>query len=328
MAADPRSSVGALLLPAPVLLRVRGADRVSFLHRLLSCDLRALVPGAGTAGLLLTAKGKVTADFTLFLLPDRVEMIAAAEARPGLQAGLAKFVIADDVALEDHFGAEGAVTLVGRRAAAAAARVLGAALPDAPGPAAVEGAAAGVPVTAFRHARAGLPAVDLVAAAPALEAVRAAAEAAAAAEGGGAIAPEALEVLRIENGVPRLGAESGAETLPQEAGLDGLVSFTKGCFLGQEPVARLRTRGHTNRGLAGVVLAAGAAVPAAGDPLLLEGREVGSVTSAAFSAALRRPVALCLLRHEAAAAGTRLDLRTGGGVLSCEVAPLPFVQGG
>jgi folate-binding protein YgfZ len=128
--------------------------------------------------------------------------------------------------------------------------------------------------------------------------------------------------------VPRLGAEFGAETLPQEAGLEGLVSFTKGCFLGQEPVARLRTRGHTNRGLAGVVLGAGAGAPAAGDALLWEGKEVGAVTSACVSPALGRAVALCLLRHEAAAAGTRLDLRSGAGVLSCEVVPLPFVQGG
>ena len=329
--AAARAAVGVAEPPAPVLLRAAGADGVSFLHRLLSCDVRSLAPGAGTEGLLLTAKGKVTASFSLFLLPGRVELIAPAEARPGLLAGLSRFVIADDVSLEDRHGAALLLSLVGPRAEEAAARVLGEGLPALPSPGAADGTAAaagGIAVTAFRHRRAGFPAVDLVAAADHLPALRAAARAAAAALGGGPLSPEGLEVLRVENGVPRLGAEFGEETLPQEAGLSHFVSFTKGCFLGQEPVARLQNRGHTNRGLAGVLLEAGAPVVAAGGLLLHEGKEVGVVTSALFSPALGRVVALALLRHEAAAAETRLELHDRGAVLSCVVTPLPFVQGG
>ena len=329
--AAARAAVGVAEPPAPVLLRAAGADGVSFLHRLLSCDVRSLAPGAGTEGLLLTAKGKVTASFSLFLLPGRVELIAPAEARPGLLAGLSRFVIADDVSLEDRHGAALLLSLVGPRAEEAAARVLGEGLPALPSPGAAAGAAGaagGIAVTAFRHRRAGFPAVDLVAAADHLPALRAAALEAAAALGGGPLSPEGLEVLRVENGVPRLGAEFGEETLPQEAGLSHFVSFTKGCFLGQEPVARLQNRGHTNRGLAGVLLEAGAPVVAAGGLLLHEGKEVGVVTSALFSPALGRVVALALLRHEAAAAETRLELHDRGAVLSCVVTPLPFVQGG
>lgn len=329
--AAARAAVGVAEPPAPVLLRVAGADGVSFLHRLLSCDVRSLAPGAHTEGLLLTAKGKVTASFSLFLLPGRVELVAPAEARPGLLAGLSRFVIADDVSLEDRHGAALLLSLVGPRAEEAAARVLGGDFPPLPSPGAADrtaAAAGGIAVTVFRHPRAGLPAVDLVVAAERLPALRAAALEAAAALGGGPLSPEGLEVLRVENGVPRLGAEFGEETLPQEAGLSHLVSFTKGCFLGQEPVARLQNRGHTNRGLAGVLLEAGAPVAAAGGLLFQGGREVGVVTSAVLSPALGRVAALALLRHEAAAAETRLDLHDRGAVLSCVVTPLPFVQGG
>ena len=111
-------------LSTSVLLRVTGADRVSFLHRLLSCDVQGLAPGGVVRGLLLTAKGKVVADFLLALLPDRVEMIAEAAARPALRDGLARFVIADDVALEDRSGTVGLVSLLGPRAGAAAGRIL------------------------------------------------------------------------------------------------------------------------------------------------------------------------------------------------------------
>ena len=329
--AAARAAVGVAEPPAPVLLRAAGADGVSFLHRLLSCDVRSLAPGAGTEGLLLTAKGKVTASFSLFLLPGRVELIAPAEARPGLLAGLSRFVIADDVSLEDRHGAALLLSLVGPRGGGAGGGGGGGPRPPPPAPGAPAGTAAaagGIAVTAFRHRRAGFPAVDLVAAADHLPALRAAALEAAAALGGGPLSPEGLEVLRVENGVPRLGAEFGEETLPQEAGLSHFVSFTKGCFLGQEPVARLQNRGHTNRGLAGVLLEAGAPVVAAGGLLLHEGKEVGVVTSALFSPALGRVVALALLRHEAAAAETRLELHDRGAVLSCVVTPLPFVQGG
>lgn len=319
-----RRAVGVADLPGAVLLRAAGPDRVSFLHRILTCDVQGLAPGGTARGLLLTVKGKVVADLLLAVLPDRVEMVADPGARPALLAGLAKFSVVDDVRFEDRGDAAGLLSLVGARAGEAAAALL-----EEPG-AGEAGAASvgGRPVLFLRGTRAGLPSVDIVAESGDLAAVREAALRAAASVGGGALSREDLDVLRVENGVPRLGAEAGEETLPQEAGLTDRVSFTKGCFLGQEPVARLQNRGHTNRGLAGVVLEEGAPVPAAGDPLLDGEREVGAVTSAVLSPSLGRPVALALLRNEVAAPGTPLRLRSGGAVLSCSVVPLPFVPGG
>jgi folate-binding protein YgfZ len=275
--------------------------------------------------LFLTAKGKVLADFLLALLPDRVEMVGPPAARAALRDGLGRYVISDDAVLEDRSEAAGLLSLVGPRAEAAAGRVLGAALPAArPGAADLSGP--GGRVTAILRTRAGLPAVDLLAAAAALPGLRKAALAAAAAEGGGILGPDSLEALRVEAGEPALGAEAGEDTLPQECGLADAVSFTKGCFLGQEPVGRLQTRGHTNRGLAGLLLPPGSPVPARGDAVLLVERETGFVTSACFSPGLGRPIALGILRHEAGSPGTALQLRTAAGPLSCEVSGLPFIR--
>ena len=304
-----RRTVGLADLPGSVLLRVTGRDRVSFLHRLLTCDVAGLRTGGATRGLLLTPKGRVVALFDLAVLEDRIEMAAPPAARPALRDGLAKFVISDDVVLEDRAGKDGLLSLVGPRAAAAAARL------------------ASVPATILGgRSRAGLPAVDLLARAEDMAALREAAAAAVRSEGGALLGTGDLEVLRVENGVPALGAEATLETLPQECGLEDAVSFTKGCFLGQEPVARLRTQGHTNRGLAGLLLDAGAPVPRPGAAVLAGGKEAGAVTSAVLSPALGRPVALAILRNEHAAAGTALLLRTPEGPLPCTVASRPFVS--
>ncbi len=315
-------------LSSSVLLRVTGADRVSYLHRILSCDVAGLPSGGGTAGLLLTPKGKVVAGFRLSLLPDRVEMVAPAAARPALVDGLSRFAIADEVAFEDRAGRAGLLGVTGPLADAVVARVLGGPVP----PLVVDGGAdveaAGAPATLFRRVRGSLPGWDLRWEAADLgggwDGLLAAAEAA----GGGPAGRAALEMLRVEAGEPRLGVEVGADTLPQEAGVADHVSFTKGCFLGQEPVARLQNRGHTNRGLAGLDLG-DAPPPSPGAPVLDGDREVGVLGSAVRSPRLGRTLALALLRHESAAPGTPLRVGLPGGAsVPAVAAALPFVAPG
>jgi folate-binding protein YgfZ len=308
-AARARTAVGLAELPDAVLLRATGADRVGFLHRIVTCDVQAVPAGGAAPGLLLTPKGRVVAEFLLAVLPDRVEMVAPPAARPALRDGLARFVVADDVVLEDRAGSARLLSLVGPRAAEAAR------------------AAAGIPgVVAIPRTRAGLPAVDLIAEEAAAAPLREALAPAIAAAGGGALPADALEVLRVENGVPALGAEATGDTFPQECGLEAAVSFTKGCFLGQEPVGRLHAQGRTQRGLAGLLLDPGSPLPARGDAVLDGDREVGAVTSAVPSEALGRPIALAILRHDSASPGAALRLRTAAGPVSCTAAGLPFVR--
>jgi folate-binding protein YgfZ len=323
---DPPDALGAARsrvaagVPGDRSLRVVGADRISFLHRLLSCDVAGTPVGGAIPGLLLTAKGRVTADFVLAVLPDRVELIVPAEGIAALRDGLAKFVIADDVALGSPSEEDRVLSVLGPSTDATLARLL-----EAPPPAAAafEAEARGTPVLFVRRRRAGLPAVDVLARPPGAEGVRERILDGVREEGGVPLLAGGFEALRVENGVPRLGAEFGEETLPQEAGLEPWISFTKGCFLGQEPVARLRTQGHTNRGLAGLLPES---LPARGDAVLLGGKEVGAVTSALVSPTLGRPVALALLRHGAAAPGTAVTIRAAAGPVGASVARLPFVE--
>jgi folate-binding protein YgfZ len=124
----------------------------------------------------------------------------------------------------------------------------------------------------------------------------------AAAPGNGAVPGEAWEVARIEAGMPRFGHEFNGESMPAEAGLeDRAISFTKGCYPGQEPVARLHYRGHANRGVRGVRFAG--AAPSLGARVTVEGADVGRVTSVADSARFG-PIGLAILRREVAEGAT------------------------
>lgn len=286
-----RRAEGLADLRDEVVVRVTGADRIAFLHRMLTCEVKGLPEGGTAPGLFLTTKGKVVAAFLLAVRPDHVLLVAPPAAGGRLRESLTKYVLGEDVVLAEETGV---LSLVGPRAPETAA-------------------AAGV--AGIERTRAGLPAVDFPGGADGLR---------------GTVPPigrEALEILRIENGIPALGAEATEDTLPQECGLTDHVSFTKGCFLGQEPVGRLQARGRTHRGLAGVVLEPGAAVPERGAAILAGEKEAGTVTSACLSPSLGRPVALALLRHEHAGPGTPLGIRAPGGVIPCVAAALPFVQG-
>jgi folate-binding protein YgfZ len=131
----------------------------------------------------------------------------------------------------------------------------------------------------------------------------------------------ALEVLRIESGVPCYGRDFGPDTIALEAPLEHAISFSKGCYLGQEVIERVSARGHVNRRLVGLEIE-GATVPAVGDPVFAPEREVGRVTSASWSWRLGHPTALGYVRREHVAAGTRLEIRGATGSAPAIVRPL------
>jgi folate-binding protein YgfZ len=132
------------------------------------------------------------------------------------------------------------------------------------------------------------------------------------------------EVLRVEAGIPKFHRDMDEETIPLEAGIEGrAISFTKGCYVGQEVIVRVLHRGHGRvaRKLTGLTLQ-GPPVPRAGAPVLLDGREVGYVTSAVASQALGVPIALAYLKREALEPGTRVLVDSAAAV----VTALPFVE--
>ena len=144
--------------------------------------------------------------------------------------------------------------------------------------------------------------------------------------GAAPVGRDAFETLRIEAGVPRVGADMGEFTLALEVAPEGSISFTKGCYVGQEVVARGTYRGHMNRKLLGMRID-GDVPPARGDRVVAAGDEVGRVTSGAWSPTLGRPIALGLLRIDRVSASEALFIDRAGWDLRTALAPLPFVRG-
>jgi folate-binding protein YgfZ len=139
------------------------------------------------------------------------------------------------------------------------------------------------------------------------------------------IGTEAQNILRIEAGIPRYGVDFNEENLLLEVGLEKSVSFTKGCYLGQEVVERIRSRGHVNKRLCGLLLD-GAAPATAWDTLLAGSNEVGKITSSVISLALNRPIALGYIQKDFWAAGTHLVVRRETADVGATVCALPFVN--
>ncbi|HEX5758979.1 MAG TPA: glycine cleavage T C-terminal barrel domain-containing protein [Thermoanaerobaculia bacterium] len=294
---------------------VSGADRQRFLNAYLTCDVKVLAPGAGAYGFFTDKQGRIEADAVVLALADRLRVELPAD-RAGAQAErLRKFVIADRV--EIVAGAELVpLTLAGPAAEELLAAAGAPALPEAAWSHA-PAAPFGVEVILVRQGRMGAPAFTLwgpAAAAPELAA-------AFAARGAVPASFEALEVVRVEAGIPRFGADFGPENFPQETGIEEAVSYTKGCYLGQEVVARIHYRGGVQRRLVGLAFD-GDAAPAHGAALRHDGREAGAVGSALRSPALGRPIGLAIVHQRAAEPGTVLEVEGGG---SAEVAALPFL---
>lgn len=287
-------------------LAFAGPEAAEFLDGQVTNAVAALAPGTGCYAALLTNKGKMLADMRL-LRVDADTVLLDCE-RPALQAVfdvLRRALVGWKAELRKRTLQEACLSLVGPRARAVAGAEDMPAAEHAHRAAAIGGAQVRVAVTDL-----GL---DVLCAAEDASAVRAALLAAGAVE----VAEAAAEVVRVESGRPRHGVDLDETVIPEEAGLnDRAVSFTKGCYVGQETVARLHYKGRPNRHLRGLRLSAPAAP---GTPLRLGDREVGQLTSVVVSPRFG-PIGLALVRREAAP-GTTLDAGDGVGA---EVVELPF----
>jgi folate-binding protein YgfZ len=286
-------------------LIVSGSEAAEYLQGQLTNDVEALAPGEGQYAALLDRKGHLQADMrVLRISPEEIWLDMEPEALDAAQRHLEMYKIGREVAIADLTAQRAILSLIGPRSAEIAGT---AALPEF----AVEATSLGaVDFLAVGTA----DGIDLIAKAADAERLRTVLLSA----GAAAIDPEAAEVLRIEAGVPRFGAEMSAETMPAEAGIvERAVSFTKGCYIGQEPVARLHYKGRPNRHLRGLALSAPVS---AGASLRLGEKEVGTIGSACVSPA-RGPIALAIVRREAEPGA---ELAVGEDDVTARVIDLPF----
>lgn len=289
--------------------RVSGRDRVKFLQNMTSQDVKGLAPGEAALTCALTVKAKLVGIARILARADDFLLDVEAGCAEALIAHLRKYVVVNQVVFEDRTDATAAIAVEGPEAEARIGDARDALGPDA--------AVAPITISGERGGRAYIDRARREAALRALSA------------GAPPVPTQAVEALRVESGVPAWGKELDEATFPPEANLDRTaISYTKGCFLGQEPIARLHFMGHLNRRLMGLVLAEGATLPPPGVKLRApDGKEVGRLTSAALSPSLGRLVALGYVRKEVNAPGTRLTAALPEGAWTCEVEvrDLPLV---
>jgi folate-binding protein YgfZ len=320
-------------------LRLTGRKRVDLLHRLCTQDLKSLAAGQGARAAMLTDKGRLIDDLRLSLFDDHLLLITSPGRAEGLKRHIESLRFRDDVSIEEITAHTAMILIAGPRAAGLLADAVAAGRADA-GPAASwtdlprhhhrEVSVAGVPLTASRAAGLHEASFRLVMPAEGAPAVWEALLAAGASHGALPMGEDAHEVRRIERGVPRAGREITEEHNPLEARLDDAISWTKGCYIGQEVVARLDSRQKVSRLLSGLRLAddaAGTVRP--GDTLEAPERPgvpAGRVTSVAEPPASDRALALAYVRQDLSAPGTSIRVVSAGRTIAATVSDLPFAE--
>ncbi|HEX6939277.1 MAG TPA: aminomethyltransferase family protein [Longimicrobiales bacterium] len=308
-----------------VPLRVYGRDPVKMIQGLVTNDVAGAPEGQGVYAAMLTPKGKMVADVRIFRRPGgELWMDVDAAALEGVLAHLRKYVPPLFARVEELGSRLHVLGVYGPRSRDVLARALGAAPPAGMADEAVaEQRFDGAEVLVVRTGYVGEEGYDV------FVPVASVASLWRALQGAGArpVGHEALEVLRIEAGVPRWGAELDESVIPLEAGLrERAISTTKGCYTGQEVIIRILHRGHVNRHLRGLRLGA-APVPAAGTALVrpADGKPAGRITSACYSPLHEQTIALGYVRREVEPPAV-LRLGTADGP-AAEVLELPIPIG-
>jgi folate-binding protein YgfZ len=292
------------------VLEVAGVDRLTWLQGLLTNDVATLEPGQSRYSAYLTPQGRMITDLRVVNLSDRTFLEVPAVLAESLRAKLDALLFAEDARLSDVSTSLAVVDLLGPDAPAILARL--------------RATPASSAINAVIHDDTyELPASTLLVTAP--DTARVVKELTIA----GALETtlETLDVVRVESGVPLFLVDMDEHTIPLEAGIEQrAISFTKGCYVGQEVIVRVtqRGQGRVAKKLVGLMLARDSSAHAK-DAVYADEREVGRLTSVVVSPALQRPIALGYVHRDFVQPGTPLTVVTAAGRSSATVAALPFV---
>ncbi len=300
-----RNGAAWLDLSARGHIRLTGEDRARLLHAMTTNHIEQLTPGTGCYAFFLNDKGRILSDANILCRPDHFLLDLEPETRPTIYQHLDHYIIADDVTLEDITEQTAEIGVEGPRAAEIL-QAVGAPAPDCEYASLDWGARLVV-----RLSSTGSLGFSIIAAAGEKDELIAKLEAA------GAVAadPEAARVVRLEHGRPRYGEDITERFLAQEANQPHALNFSKGCYLGQEIVERVRSRGQIHRVLMPLILETDQA-PDAGARLESGGTAAAEITSAAYSPALQKVVALAYVKTDYARPHEQLRL----GDIRAEVA--------
>lgn len=321
---DPRgeyaaAKAGAAIfeLPEQTQVELTGRDRAKFLHNFCTNEIRGLSAGQGCEAFLTNVQGKVLAFVTVYATPDALWLAGTPDIAKKIIAHLSRYQITEDVTFADRSGTMGTLLVAGPQALPVVAAVIPAAgdLSSSPSILVVEQP---VPAQVRRHDFLRVPTVVLVAERKEIAELRAKLIGA----GARAAGRNAWNALRIEAGFPLYGVDVTEENLAQEVSRTSrAISFTKGCYLGQEPIARIDALGHVNQELRGLRLT-GNELPPVGSEIFAswgDGKKIGRVTSAALSYADDRAVVLAFVRRGFETPGATLEVCWEGKTVPAEV---------
>jgi tRNA-modifying protein YgfZ len=298
--------VGVVDIGRRTQIELCGADRAAFLHNLCTNEIRKLPPNAGCEAFVTTVQGKTLAHVLVFVGPDSIVLDTVPNQGQTILAHLDHYLVCEQVTLVDRTVEWSEILLTGPQAEAMLGRLTEARL----GQARLSNQTAEVDGHDVWLRRADLAGPDgILISGP--DADVASVREKLVQTGAVACAEQAFEAARVEWGFPLFGRDISDQNLPQEIGRDAqAISFVKGCYLGQETVARIDALGHVNKMLVGLRFS-GSTVPAVQEQLAAEGKTAGQVTSAAYSPRLGAAIGLAYVRRGRNAPGTRLSSAAG-----------------
>ncbi|HET6347979.1 MAG TPA: glycine cleavage T C-terminal barrel domain-containing protein [Candidatus Krumholzibacteria bacterium] len=319
-------AVGLIDLATAGVLRLTGKDRVRFLNAMITNDVAALATGHMCPALMTTTRGKIVAELLVLAGADDLRVLVLQGPVAQVAESLESHIIADDVTLENLSDAHAMIAVEGPRCRELVWRIF----PREPLP--LEGGAftendyQGMRATVVRHSLVGDKGMLVIVERAYYERMKAYLVQGAVGMDGAEIGGGAWNTRRVENGRPWFGADVTADNFPAECGLESHVSYEKGCYLGQETIARMHYRGHPNWKLVG--LSGVDEVPAAGTELVAasggktDDATAGRVTSAVFSPMLKGALCLAYVRTPLAVAGAVFHIRGAAAPLTLIDLPL------
>jgi folate-binding protein YgfZ len=302
---------------------VSGSEAVMFLNGLITNDMKTLAVNSWMAAAFANVQGRLLAAVRIAHREDGFLIDTESATRETVITLLDRFTLAGDFHLQDLTDEMAMFSVQGRGAPEVMSRVFGVEAASVERQRIVTARLNDAIVTIIRATHTAEDGFDLFIETNYSSKLSDALVAAGAAP----ISDATFETLRIEAGVPLYGIDMDENNVVTETNLDDAVSFTKGCYLGQEIIVRIKHRGHVAKKLSGVVLDDAMPVPRNSKIISSEGKEIGRVTSSAFSPRLDRAIALGYLKYDYLAAGTEVKLAAPEGETNATVANLPLVRG-
>jgi folate-binding protein YgfZ len=304
-------------------INVNGTEAVQFLNGLVTNDVKTLEDGMWMPAAFPNAQGRLLAMVRMMHHADGFLIDTEPATHDAVLKTVERFTYAGDFKVHDLTGEMASISVQGSRAGEIVGQVLGTEATQVAHGRLVETDWCELKVLVIRATHTSEDGFDLFVRANNAVALWDALQSA----GAEPVGFDAFEILRIEAGLPLYGVDVDLTNVVLEAGLDNAVSFTKGCYIGQEIIARIHWRGHVAKKFAGLILD-DTGIIQHGDTLLsTEGKEIGRITSVCVSPQIDRTIALGLIKYDYLAAGTRARVSSNDGELEGTIVALPFVQG-